>query len=87
MADKLMYIPNDDKQNHPSEDYNYWLKRFDAQVNESTNQNTIKSPKLFSQRIEKESVIKNYGDYCNKQPIVPFLLEYFMYLSLFLNKN
>ena len=52
MADKLMNIPNDDKQNHPSEDYNYWLERFDTQVNESTNQNSLKSPKLFSQRIE-----------------------------------
>ena len=23
--DKLIYIPNDDKQNHPSVDQNYWI--------------------------------------------------------------
>ena len=34
MADKLMYIPNDDAQNFPSIYYNKWLKRFDTQLNE-----------------------------------------------------
>ena len=29
MSDKLMYMPNDDTQNYPSVDYNYWLKRLD----------------------------------------------------------
>ena len=41
MADKLMYIPNDDTQNNPSVDYNQWLKSFDIQLNELTNQNSI----------------------------------------------
>ena len=32
MADKLMYILNDDTKNYP---YNYWLKRLDTQFNTS----------------------------------------------------
>ena len=28
----------------------YWLKSLDTQLNESTNQNSLKSPKLLSQR-------------------------------------
>ena len=43
MADKLMYIPND---NTPSVDYYYWLKRLDTQLNEPTNQNLIKVAKV-----------------------------------------
>ena len=42
MDDKLMYIPNDDTQIYPNVDYNQWLKQFDTQLNESTNQNLIK---------------------------------------------
>ena len=44
MADKLMYIPIDDTQNFV--DYNYWLKRLDIQLNELTNQNSIKVTKV-----------------------------------------
>ncbi len=46
MADKLMYIPNenDDTQNYPSVDDNYWLKGLKTQISEPTNQNSIKSP-------------------------------------------
>ena len=46
MADKLMLNPNYDKQNFPFCYYNYWLKRLDAQLNEPTNQNSIKVPKF-----------------------------------------
>ena len=53
MADKLLYIPNNDAQNHIYLDYCYWLKRLDTQVNEPTKQNLIKSPKLLGQRIRK----------------------------------
>ena len=45
MADKLMYKPNDGRQNYPNVDYNYWLKRLDTKLIEPTNQNSIKSPK------------------------------------------
>ena len=37
----------------PSLDYNYWLKRFDTQLNEPTNQNSIKAPMLLSKRKRK----------------------------------
>ena len=43
MDDELMYIPNDASQNL---DYNLWLKRLDIQLNEPTNQNSIKVPKV-----------------------------------------
>ena len=46
MAGKLMNIPNDDKQNYPviSVDSNQQLKRVDTQLNDPTNQNSIKFP-------------------------------------------
>ena len=37
MADKSMYIPNDVTKITPSVDENYWLKRLNTQLNESTN--------------------------------------------------
>ena len=46
MADKLMQIPNDDKQNTPSVDYNYWLKRLNTLLNVSINQIFTKVPKV-----------------------------------------
>ena len=36
------YIPNDDTQNYPSVDNNKWLKRLETQLNEPTNQNSLK---------------------------------------------
>ena len=44
MADKLMYIPNDDSNITLSVYYNKWLKRLDTQLNEPPNQNSIKVP-------------------------------------------
>ena len=49
MTDKLMYIVRTYMLIHkiiPSVDYNYWLKRFDTQQNEPTNQNSINVPKV-----------------------------------------
>ena len=45
MADKLMYILNDDAQN--------WLKRFNTQPYDITNKNSLKFPKLLSKLIRK----------------------------------
>ena len=45
MTYKFMYIPNDDKQ-YISVVFNLWLKRLDTQLNEPTNQNYIKIPKV-----------------------------------------
>ena len=46
MADKLMYIKNDDTHSYLSCRLNYWLKRLDTQLNTQTNQNTINVPKV-----------------------------------------
>ena len=59
MADILMYIPNEDTQNY-SNYLNNWLKRLDTQLNELINQNSMKSPKLLSQRIRKR-YYKTFG--------------------------
>ena len=50
MADKLMYIPNDDTQNLSTVNYNYWLKSLDTQLNEPTNQNS--SPNIKSRYLK-----------------------------------
>ena len=47
MADKLMYIPNDDAQNFPSVDYNKWLNRLNTQINKPANKNSVKVPKVI----------------------------------------
>ncbi len=53
MADKLMYITNDDTQNYNFRKKNLQLKRLNTKLNESTNQTSLKSLKLLSQRIGK----------------------------------
>ena len=42
-----MYIPNYDTYT-PSVDYNNWLKHLDTQLNEPTNQNSIKVLKVVN---------------------------------------
>ena len=54
----------------PLVDYNYWLKRLDTQLNELTNQNLIKVPKVIK-LTNKKALLKNFGDYKNKQPNDP----------------
>ena len=44
MADKLMYILDDDTQITHSVDQNYWLKRMDTQFYKQTNKNSLKVP-------------------------------------------
>ena len=34
--------------NTPSEDYNQWLKRYDTELNEPTNQNKIKDAVIYN---------------------------------------
>ena len=46
MAYKFLYLPNDETKIAPSVDSNYWLERLDTQLNETTNQNSIKVPKV-----------------------------------------
>ena len=48
MADKLKYFPNDDAKNYPFCKLHLVVKTF----GQSTIQNPLKSPKLFSHQIE-----------------------------------
>ena len=50
MADKLMYIVNDDTQNYPLCRFELvqWLKRMNTQLNEVTNQISPTSAKILS---------------------------------------
>ena len=41
MADKLIYIPNDDTQNFPFSRLQLVVKTFDTQINEPTNQSSL----------------------------------------------
>ena len=43
-----------------SVDYNYWLKRFKTQLNEPTNQKSIKAPKVVIQQ-KRNAIIKLWG--------------------------
>ena len=71
MADKLMYVLNEDKQITPL-DYNQGLKRLVTQLNESTNLNLVKVPKVVKPT-KKKTLLKIFGDQCNKKPNVPSL--------------
>ena len=71
MENKFMYIPNDVTQNFPFYRLHLVVKTFDAELNEPTNQNLKKSPKLLCQRIIK-SYYKTLGTSVI-QPNVPFV--------------
>ena len=45
----------------PSVDYKYWLKRWDTQLNEQTNQNSIKLPKVV-RPTNKKTLLQDFGD-------------------------
>ena len=53
MAAIIIYIPNNDNKITPSVGNPYWLKRFDTQLNEPTNLNSIKVPKIVKPRNKK----------------------------------
>ena len=55
-----------------SVDYSKWMKRFDTQLNESTNQNSRKVRKVVKPT-NKKTLLQNLGDKCNKQLNVPSL--------------
>ena len=47
MADKLTFIPNDDTLNYPFCRLKLVVESLDTQLNEPTNQNSIKVPKVI----------------------------------------
>ena len=60
MVDKFMYIPNDDTQNYPICRLKLVVETLDTQLNEPTNQNTIKVPKVVKPTNKK--TLYNFGD-------------------------
>ena len=66
MADKLMYIHNDDTQIYPFGRLK--VETFDTQQNETTNQNSIEVSKVVKQMNKK--TLYDFGDQCNKQRIL-----------------
>ena len=61
MADKLMFTPMIICKIKPSIDYNLRLKRLNIQLNKSTNQNSIKFPKVVKPK-NKKTLFKNFED-------------------------
>ena len=59
----------------PSVNYNKRFKRLDTQLNDSTYENSRKVHKVVMPT-NKKTLIKNFGDKCNKQTNVPFLPAY-----------
>ena len=57
----------------PSVDYNYWQKRLDTQLNEPTNQNLIKVPKIVKP-MNKKVFYKTLGTGVINSPMSPPLL-------------
>ena len=53
MTDKLLYIPNDDMQNCPFYRLQLMIETFDTQLNELTNKNLMKVPKVVKPTNEK----------------------------------
>ena len=68
----------------PCVDQIYWLKSFYTQLNKSTNPNSLKVTKI-AKPTNKNIFFTNFGDLCNKQPIVPSLPEFENSLSLLWN--
>ena len=54
-----------------SVDYNYWLKRLCTQLNDPTNQNLIKVPKVVKST-NKKGYYKTLGTTVIKSPISPY---------------
>ena len=61
MAEKLMYIPMMFHKIAPSVDYCKWLKRLGTQLNEPTNQSSLKMPKFVKPTNKKKVIIKLWG--------------------------
>ena len=54
MADKILYIPNDDTQNEPAFRLQLVFETcLPTELNKPTNQTQLKNPRLLSQRIRK----------------------------------
>ena len=81
MADKLMYISNDNTQNYPF----CRVKLVVETLEQSTNHNSLKSPKLLSQRIKK-LYYKTLGTSAINSPLSPIFLAFNPYKQMSQNR-
>ena len=80
MVDKFKYFPNDYYlQNYSI--FRFWLKCFNTQLNDQSNQNLHKSSKLLSQRIRKR-YYKTLRTSVIKSPLSPLNQAKFGYVTL-----
>ena len=70
----------------PFVDYNQLFKRLDIQLNEPTNQNSIKASKVI-EPMNKKTLLEDFGDQCNKQPNVPSRPAIYPKVTLIQNVN
>ena len=75
MADELMYIHNNYAQNSLFYKLQLVIETFGHSTNKPTNQNSIKVPQIIMPT-NKKTLFGEFGDYYNKQPIVPSLPTY-----------
>ena len=73
MVDKMMYIPNDVIQDCLFCRLQLVVETMNNQLNKTTNQNSIKSPKLLSQR-KRKRYHKTLGTKVINSPMFPFFL-------------
>ena len=76
MADKLMYILNDNTQNYPFRKLNFRLKRMDTKFYKQTNQNSLNFPKFV-----KPTNKKTLGTCVISSPLSPLSLWVFIFLD------
>ena len=55
-------------------DYNYWLERLETQLNESTNQNSLKVPRVVKPT-NKKTLLKKLGTSVINSPLSPTSLS------------
>ncbi len=70
MADKIMYISNDDIEISFSVVCNEWMKRLDTKLDKPTNKNSIKDTKVLNKRIKKR-YYKTLGTSLITSPMTP----------------
>ena len=75
MAEKLMYIPNANTQNCPFYKLQLVIETFGHSTNKLTIKNSIKVQQIVMPT-NKKTLFGEFGDYYNKQPIVPSLPTY-----------
>ena len=73
IADKLIYIPNDDTQNYPFCRLKFVVETFEHSIKITNQSNFTKVPKVFKPT-NKKTLLYDFEDLYNKQLTVPLSL-------------